>query len=311
LRARSLILAIALFAAAPLARADEASDFEKARIAYVKKDYVEASARFEAMLDPKSGTLKTKELIHEATFCYGAVKFAEGKLDDAHALWKTVILDTQGQYAPDPLQYPTTVLNDFINEKTTLNNEIRQQQARQLQEDEARRRREAEAKAKLEQRVKDLERLASEETVVVRHSRITAALPFGIGQFQNGQTSLGWFFLLTESAAVLTTLVLFGPYRYNIDQYNAVLNDPQPLPPSERVNTANQYALVAQDIRTADFILLGGLGALAIAGVVQAELAFEPERSFTRPRKLPQHASLLPSFTVLPSGAQIGVLGRF
>jgi hypothetical protein len=313
LRARTLILVAALLCLAPSARADEASDFEKARIAYVKKDYVESAARFEAMLDPQTGTLKTKELVHEATFCFGAVRFAQGKMDDAHALWKKVIIDTAGQFAPDPLQYPTTVLNDFINEKTTLNNEIRQQEALQLQQEKARREHDAQEKARLTARVKELERLASTETVIVPHSRLVALLPFGIGQFQNGKNALGWLFLVTEGVATLTTFVLFAPYRYNLDQYYSVLSDPTPDESGHRIDTANKYSVVAQDIRTADFILLGALGAIALAGIIEAQVDFVPELRLERPRKLPARTwSVLPSFSPLPgAGAQIGLLGRF
>ncbi len=313
MRARTLILASAFLCCVHVASADEASDFEKARIAYVKKDYVEASARFEAMLDPKKGTLTTPELITAATFCYGAVKFAQEKKGEAHALWEKVILGTAGQWRPDPLQYSTSVLNEFLNQVDAENSAIKLQQARQAQEEAERRRREAEEKLKLVQHVKDLEALASEETVVSPHSRLAAMLPFGIGQFQNGKNTLGWFFLLTESAAMLTTFVLFGPYRYNLDQYYSVISDPQRSEPSQRADLANQYALVAQDIRTADFILLGAFGALALTGIIEAQINFVPERTFTRQRKLPptKRVTLLPSFAPLPNGAEIGFFGRF
>lgn len=305
-----MILVATLFCWTRLAFADEASDFEKARNAYVKKDYTDANARFEAILDPQRGTLKTKELIHDATFCWGAVKFAQGNKDEAHKLWEKVILATEGQYRPDPLQYPTTVLNDYINENDAMNAAVRAQQARQHQEEEERRRREAAEKARLETRVKELEKLASRETVVVVHSRWSALLPFGIGQFENGKSSLGWFFLITEGAAVLTTCALFAPYRYNVDQFNAVVSNPALIVPSQRTQLANQYALVAQDIRTADFITVGVLGALVLTGIVEAQIHFFPERTYTRARKLA--GSIIPSLTPLPgAGAQIGLLGRF
>jgi len=292
---------------APSSFADEKSDFEKARIAYVKKDYVEASARFEAMLDPASGTLKTKDLIIEAEFCFGAVKFAQNKPEDAHKLWEKVIRDTVGQYEPDPLTYPTNVLYDFINQRTQIREEIdRQQQSAQAIE-AARRKKEAEEKAKLVARVHELETLASEETVIVQHSRQTALLPFGIGQFQNGQNTLGWLFLLTEGIAIAGTCALFFPYRYNIDQQTAALTGPGT--PEYRQNLANQYAAVAQDIRTADFIVLGALGAIAITGIIQAQLAFKPTVTYTRKRKLSQ--SVWPSFAPLPSGASFGLHGSF
>ena len=37
---------------------------------------------------------------------------------------------------------------------------------------------------------------------------------------------------------MLTTVALFFPYRYNVDQYNAVFSDPSPLPPQYRIQLA-------------------------------------------------------------------------
>jgi hypothetical protein len=298
------LLSIALVLWASSAWADERSDFEKARVAYLKKDYVEASARFEAMLDPKSGTVKTPELINEAQFCWGAVKFAQGDITRAHALWEHVVL-SNSQYNPDALTYPAAVLNDFISFKSTLNNAIIQQQQQQAAQAAAQREKERKERERLEARVNELEKLTATETVEVKGSRLVALLPFGIGQFQNGKTGLGWFFLLTEGAAFLTTVALFPPYRYNIDQYNAVLTDPAPLTPHYRQTLANDYALVAQDLRTADLITLGVLGALLVGGIIEAQVDFRASYEYQRPRK--RGAWVMPSFSPL----SIGLSGGF
>jgi hypothetical protein len=286
--------------------ADETSDFEKARNAYLKKEYVEAAARFEAMLDPAKGTLTTKDLINEAEFCYGAVKLAQNRKDEAHTLWDKVLLETGGGYTPDPLTYPSEVLNDFTDEKTRMKTAISQQQQQAAAQEQARKQREAAEKARLEARVKELEALTAVETVVIQNSRETALLPLGIGQFQNGQKELGWLFLFSEGLAVASTCVLFFPYRYNIDQYNAALTGPGS--PNYRIQLAQQYAAVAQDIRTADFIILGALGAIALTGIIQAEIAFKPTLTYTRKRKV---SGIWPSFSPLPNGAALGLHGAF
>lgn len=302
------LLPIALVLWASLAWADERSDFEKARVAYLKKDYVEANARFEAMLDPKSGTVKTPDLINEALFCWGAVKFAQGDVAGAHDLWKRVVL-SNAQYNADPLSYPAAVLNDFITYKASLNSLIIQQQQQQAAQIAAQQEKDRKERIRLEARVKELEKLTAVETIEVKGSRLVALLPFGVGQFQNGKNGLGWFFLLTEGAAVLTTFALFAPYRYNIDQYNAVLSDPTPATPHQRQTLANEYALVAQDVRTADLITLGVLGALVVGGIVEAQIDFRPSYEYQRPRK--RAATIWPSFAPTTGGAQFGLLGRF
>lgn len=307
MRLRSLIL-VACIAWASLALADERSDFEKARVAYLKKDYVEADARFRAMLDPKTGTVKTPELVHEAEFYWGATLFAQGNLDGAHAIWEHVVRDTNGQYTPDPLTFPTPVLNDYISFNRSLAKAIEQQQQQQANQAALERERERKERERLEARVKELEQQTKEEAVVDKNSRLVALLPFGVGQFRNRSTSLGWFFLLTESAAVLTTVALFIPYRYNVDQYNAVLQDKTPMTPNTRYSLANKYALVAQDIRTADLITISVLGALVIGGIVEAQIDYKPSFETKRPRK---KAALWPSLAPTAGGVQMGLQGRF
>lgn len=300
---------IALFLWASSAWAGEREDFEKARVAYLKKDYIEASARFEAMLDPKTGSLKTPELVHEAQFSLGAAKWQLNDKDRAHAVWELLIRDTKGQYKPDPLTYPSNVINDYIDEVGRLSAAINQQNEQEAAERERQREKERKERERLEARVKELEKLTAVETVEVKGSRLVALLPFGVGQFQNGKTALGVFFLTTETVAVLATVGYFIGYRINVDQYNTILSDPTPMTPHQRQTQANQFALVAQDLRTLDLITLGVLGALMIGGIAEAQIDFRPSYEYQRPRK--QKAVLLPSFAPIAGGAQIGLLGRF
>lgn len=304
----SRVLSVALVLWAASAWADERSDFEKARVAYLKKDYVEASARFEAMLDPKTGTVKTPELINEALFGWGAVKFAQGDLAGAHALWRRVVLSNT-QYNADPLSYPAPVLNDFITYKSSLNSEIIQQQQQAAAQQAAQREKERKERERLAARVQELEKLTAVETVQVHNSRFGALVPFGIGQIQNRKVALGGIFMGAEVAAILVTVGLFVGYRIEIDQYNAILNDPTPMPPSYRIGQANIHSASAQNLRTADFITLGALGAIMIAGIIEAQIDFLPVYEYQRPRK--QKAAILPSFAPIAGGAEFGLLGRF
>ncbi len=280
-----LLALIATLAWAPVCAADDKSDFEKGRIAYVKKDYIEANARFEAMLDPKNGTVRSPELVVEADMCWGAVKLAMNDKNAASALFEKV-LRADPQYQPDPLTYPNEVLYFFSDTKARLRAVLEQEAAARAAAEAKRRQEEAEEKARLRARVAQLEVLASQETVLVKNSRLTAFIPFGVGQFANGNNTLGWVFLLSEGAATLSTFVLLFPYRFNVDHANAALQMTQ-FSPQKRVALANDYAAVAEDIRTADFIILAGIGALALAGILEAQIDFVGERTFVRTRSLP------------------------
>ena len=93
------LVALLLVLHSTVAFADERADFEKGRNAYLAKDYREADARFAAMLDPASGTLRSRELILEAQLYWGAAKFGLGKKEEAEALFEKVILSNP-QYEP-------------------------------------------------------------------------------------------------------------------------------------------------------------------------------------------------------------------
>jgi tetratricopeptide (TPR) repeat protein len=316
-----LLALVACLAWAPPCAADEKSDFEKGRIAYVKKDYVEANARFQAMLDPKTGTVRSPELLVEADMCWGAVKLAMNDNDAAASLFEKV-LRADPQYQPDPLTYPNEVLYFFSDTKAKLRAVLEQEAAARAAADAKRHKEEAAEKARLKARLAELEGLASEETVTIKNSRLKAALPFGVGQFANGNNGLGWAFLLGEGALTLSTFVLFIPYRYNVDHANAAMQQTQ-LSLAGRIQLSNEYALTAQDIRTADFIILGGLGAIMLTGIIEAQVNFVAERSYTRPRTLPEDKPaktslrVRPSFAPLPGeggtigGAAVGIVGTF
>src|SRR5690606_30400888 len=83
-----------------------------------------------------------------------------------------------------------------------------------LREEAAEARRRSEERRK---RLEELERLAAEETVILENPRWLMHVPFGVGQFQNGNKTLGWTFLIGESVLAATALgsgiILLDQYR--------------------------------------------------------------------------------------------------
>jgi hypothetical protein len=274
----------------------------------VKKDFATANSLLEGMLDPKTGILHNAEIVADAQMCLGAVKLALHNGDEASGLFEKVI-HAYPDYDPDPLTYPSDVLLSFANARIR----VMKHDAEERATAEAQRRADLQReRAALQAHVHDLEAVATQETVVIEHSRLVALMPFGIGQFQNGRSALGWTFLLTEVGAIGATFAMFGVYRYNIDQYNAALANTV-LSPHARNDLANEYSVRAQNVRTTELIFVAGIGALVIGGIVQAQLDFVPERRFTRSRTAaPQKkAAAWPLFAPLPSGGMAGVEGRF
>jgi hypothetical protein len=193
--------------------------------------------------------------------------------------------------------------------------------------DGGRRRAREEADRKREtERVAKLERLAGEETVREPRNRFVAFIPFGAGQFQNGDTTLGWVFLGAESALVVLGTAVVPFYIAERNAMNASY-DPALEPDATRRATAHRDN--ALRLQLVNLVSFGLFAATAITGIVQANVVFVPEKVKTQkrdPRILepppepqhngnPKHESgslrMWPSVVGVPSGAVGGLEGRF
>ena len=288
-----------------------ADDFEKGKNAYIAKDFTEADARFRAMLDPNTGSLKSPELIDEARMFLGASLFALKRGDEADVVWAK-ILEHNDAYSPDPLTFPTPVLDAFTDTRTRHKDEINERKRKEALEAAARKKKEEEEKARQAAYVKLLEKLAGEEKIVDHHSRWLAAVPYGAGQFQNGKPLAGTLFLITEGALTLalaaTSIVFYAQLAQAHDAFNAQ---------DTFTNTQlyNQYIARATTTRYVNLSIAGAFVLEAIAGVIEAQADYVPKIELIQKRDLPK-AWLLPTFSTRPengsfAGAGLELGGRF
>jgi hypothetical protein len=134
-------------------------------------------------------------------------------------------------------------------------------------------------------------------------SRWVAAIPFGAGQFQNGQTALGWIFLGVESAlAIGTSIAISLKLVFLKNQLDATAESDQ--------YRANQWLQRGQQAWIAELWLAGGFAAAAVAGIVHAQLTFVQPYTEVRHRPLPKLA-LTPIVAPQPNGAFLGLQARF
>jgi len=309
-----LVVVVAAFAMMTLAgrtaSAQGRVDVEKARAAYLARNYAEAEERLRTLVDPKTG-LKELSLLSQARMYLGAVLLAQGKRDPAVEVFEKMILEDPA-FDPDPLSFNGEVINTFFDVRAQL-----QEKIRQAAELSARREAERRAKAEEERRKQEawlakVKQLASEEKITVRNNRLVAFLPFGAGQFQNGDPVLGWTFLVTEAVLVVGTGITVPMYAYHRGRA-------EDLASANDSRTAQLYQDRADNIRTVNLSLVGAFAAIAITGVVQANLAFVPERVETRNRELPPLARITPVIapvgrnetSAAPDGATLGVRGTF
>jgi hypothetical protein len=261
---------------------DEQSEFEKGRNAYRAQKYDEADARFLTMLAPQHGTLHDKVLIKQARMYWAATLLALHHEEDASSQIE-IILSEDRDYEPDPLAFPTDVVNTFIDTRARLRAKLEEIEREQYRRAAERRAHEEATRREAAAHLKLVERLAGEAEVTRKHSRWVALAPFGIGQFQNGQTDLGVFFLAADSLLLAGEIAAVPVYLVNLSDANATYSVyTQPI--------AQQYLDRANAARIANLALTGAFAVAYIAGAIQAEVAFVPEVVKIKPRVIPELA---------------------
>jgi hypothetical protein len=290
---------LALVCAAPrTVRADPRTDLEKAHNAYAAHKYEDAESRLRALLDAKTGTLKDPDNVADARMYLAATLIAEKKGDEA-ATTLDLLLVERPDYQPDPLRVSLEAIDAFTDARTrnaTRLAAIANERVRKAQEEKAKLEAERQKQAL---RLAMLEKLASTEVVIERHSRLLAWVPFGVGQFQNGQTAEGWLFLTGEGLLAVGSGVAAGfSLYYSAQSSSAYQRGDGP--------TAVSYHNAARWASITDAILAGGFLLSAIGGVIHAHATFVPEHVELRKRELPP-LSLAP--VIGPGG--VGIVGTF
>jgi hypothetical protein len=197
-------------------------------------------------------------------------------------------LNEDPEYLPDPLAFPKEVRDLFTDTKTAMAQELEETKREAYRKIAERRANEEAAKAREALRIKLLEKQAGESFITQKHSRWVAVLPFGVGQFQNGQRAAGWTFLAVEGV-LLAGGIATVPVFY-VDSANARATDV-----AVTQSVARQWDSYAADARIVNLSLYGGLALTALIGAIQAEVAFVPEDVKTEPRPLPEVPGAAPA----------------
>jgi hypothetical protein len=249
-------------------------------------------------LSPSSPNAVHEPLAVERARAYlAACLIAVGRSDEADAEIEKVIRNNP-VYSPDAVAFPGKVVDRFIEIKSRLKGEIEAAfRARSAAEQAAK----ARADRLQREYLETLQRQASQETIVVRHSRLIAMIPFGVGQFQNGQDGLGYVFLLAESALAVTSIVSNVVYSQLISNFA----DEKGTVDYQKFNSQVDTAYDVNVYSTA------GLAVVALAGIVHAQATFVPETHEVRMRPLPPPPQFMPKVGVGPAGFSLTLGGRF
>ncbi len=267
-----LVVVMMVAFALPVA-ADELSDFEAARRNYEKQSYEKAARGLESLVGGAVPRARNPVVRLEARKYLGATYLFLGRDEGAREQFR-LLLEEDPDYDIDPVAFPEAVVQTFQKVRTEVKGELAEKKA--LEEARTQRERVAELEELIrqQQRIQALEEMAATETVEKVNSRWIAALPFGIGQFQNENRKLGIMFAVTESAFLAASIATFVGHNSLRDENPA----PSELERAERVEKA---------LRIGNWVSVGALLSFYVAGVIEAEVRFRPVIRSTRKRDLP------------------------
>lgn len=309
------LLGIALVLFSSAARADEAVELELGKNRFDAGQYAEALNRFSIMLDPavppcdkatgKSGKcrLTDKALIERARAYAAASLVALSRKADADAHIEAIYRSNPG-YSPNPALFPPEVIDRFTEVRARIAGEL--EAAARKEAELALQKRLAEQRADDEEKrwLASIERLAGEERVTKKNSRIIALAPLGIGQFQNGQNTLGWIFAATEAVTGITSIITGGMVSY----YSGV--DPKTVNEQGQPVDLPALSQKIQVASTINRIAFGAWAGLTVAGIIQAQVAFVPQVTTIIKRPTPKRPEK-PTASLRAGPGGVWIVGTF
>lgn len=271
-----------------MARADEIDDFIAAQNEYVNGDYPRAARDLVALL-ARGDSAAVRTVRPVARKYLAASYFALRREADAHQVIVD-LLEEDPTARLDPVQFEAAFVRLYDNVvqqmRPTLDRILSERSLAQRQTEVERANR---------QRL--ITQFLDTEARVQLVPRWQMFVPFGVGQFANGQSSTGAIFLSLESifiagsvAAAIVDQTLASPIR------PAGQWDPTDTVDSER-------AALAGTMRVLNWTSLALFTATAIVGIIHANVTYAPTRVLDRgPRPLPPALQGL-QISALPGGA--------
>jgi hypothetical protein len=319
--ATSGLLALAITLCCGAARADDSQQFELLKGLFYAGQYEDVVKRTTILLDtsnppcsevegaptvPQTCHLADGVLIDRSREMQVVALVAVKRQADADAIMEKMLRQNPA-YSPEPGSLPPAVVERLREIKARLQKELEDDARKRA--DDARKKALQAQKASEEERkwLAELTALAAKETVIEKRSRLLAFVPFGVGQLQNGDTALGFAFMAGQVVAA-GSAITFGTlhaFYASVDPNTKDANGS----PVDRPALADRVRITA----LGNQISFGALAALAVAGIVQANVAFVPEVRTTRDRPIPKRPApaVVPTVVASGDGVTVGLVGSF
>jgi hypothetical protein len=255
----------------------QAREFQAARDAYEAGDY----ARVVELLEPLAGgevpgevvVISDPILMRESRKYLGAAYVLTGDTRRGRAQLEA-LLRAEGEdferYRLDPAAFPSAVHRVFDQVRSELVAEAAAAEAVRERDRQQRAQERRDAMLTLVQ-------MAQEPTVEVQNDPLLAWVPFGAGQFQNGNDGLGLFFAIGEGISLAGNVALAATWLPLYTQYEASLRFEAP--------EVSQSLLVG--LWATNLVLGIVFVVLAVAGIIEAHVDFVPTRTRRQLRTLP------------------------
>jgi hypothetical protein len=291
-----------------MAHAADEQEFENARGQFDSSQYAAAAARFGKLLDPSTPVcpktpdltaegcrLSDPALVQRARSYYASSLVALGRDDEAASQIEKILRDSP-TLPPSPAIFSQRGIDLYLKVREKMEGEL----VKKALEDQKRKKEYEDSVKRYDAWVAGVAKIAATETVVTPRSRWIAALPFGVGQFQNQDEGLGVFFLSLEGAEVTTSIVTGVLHAQLVTDASLADGDSAAtcarLPAkvcsatssSSQTVVASELRAQLERLRIANQISIAALAATIIAGLIEAEVSFEDETVTTRPRDLPK-----------------------
>ncbi len=266
------------------AQADE--DFRAARDAYRDGEHAEVVRLLEPMVGAALPSVSDRVIAREARKYLGAAYVLSGRRDDGAQQFRWLLEDNREQLRTMELDRRIFV-QEVRDVFEAVQAELVAAEDAATADQAAAREREREARR---QALIRLLHEAQEDVVEVENPELPMFVPFGVGQFLNGDEGLGAFFLASEAFLFLAASVTLSVSIYLGDLRTE----------GGRINTLYDDALDA--LAPANLVSAAVFTILAVAGIVEARLSWQPTRTVRRSREIDQEILDRLELSVTPGG---------
>ena len=280
-------------------RAQPYASFQRAQDAWSRGEYAEVVRLLEPLVGgtiPSRAIRGDRVLVREARKYLGAAYVLTGERSRGAAQFEALLRaegDELEDYDLEAAIFPSEVLALFGAVRRRL---LRERRA----ELEAQRARQEAAEARRRAALLDLVALAERDEVEIAHDPALAWLPFGVGQFQNGNEGLGWFMAVGQGAALGLSALSLAIWLPLEEQYACARGFECP-PPDPALLRTFQVSTLAFG---AAFV------GLAIAGIVEALIGYVPSHTVRRERTVPDSLLEDLELAVSPGGVALRLTFR-